>query len=151
MDILFIGSIIVNFIMDHCSISIDADIDIIEKLTLLQIKYLYSSIFIANLSFIRNSILFYDKYLYDSTGSLIIKDIVLWIWIFEVSVSSNFVTIHVRFYWFLNVTCIEFFKNLVLAHFHSGEHMQLWKQIWWRFLVLDVNKLIDGTVSVFGL
>ena len=98
MDILFIGSIIVNFIMDHCSISIDADIDIIEKLTLLQIKYLYSSIFIANLSFIRNSILFYDKYLYDPTGSLIIKDIVLWIWIFEVSVLSNFVTIHVRCY-----------------------------------------------------
>ena len=98
MDILFIGSIIVNFIMDHCSISIDADIDIIEKLTLLQIKYLYSSIFIANLSFIRNSILFYDKYLYDSTGSLIIKDIVLWIWIFEVSVSSKFVTVDIRFY-----------------------------------------------------
>ena len=98
MDILFIGSIIANFIMDHYSISIDADIDIIEKLTLSQIKYLYSSIIIANLSFIRNSKLFYDKYLYDSTGSLIIKDIVLWIWIFEVSVSSKFVTVDIRFY-----------------------------------------------------
>ena len=98
MDILFIGSIIANFIMDHYSISIDADIGIIEKLTLSQIKYLYSSIIIANLSFIRNSILFYDKYLYDSTGSLIIKDIVLWIWIFEVSVSSKFVTVDIRFY-----------------------------------------------------
>lgn len=98
MDILFIGSIIANFIMDHYSISIDADIDIIEKLTLSQIKYLYSSIIIANLSFIRNSILFYDKYLYDSTGSLIIKNIVLWIWIFEVSISSKFVTIDIKFY-----------------------------------------------------
>ena len=98
MDILFIGSIIANFIMDHYSISIDADIDIIEKLTLSQIKYLYSSIVIANLSFIRNSILFYDKYLYDSTGSLIIKNIVLWIWIFEVSISSKFVTIDIKFY-----------------------------------------------------
>ena len=84
--------------MDHYSISIDADIDIIEKLTLSQIKYLYSSIIIANLSFIRNSILFYDKYLYDSTGSLIIKNIVLWIWIFEVSISSKFVTFDIKFY-----------------------------------------------------
>ena len=98
MDILFIGSIIANFIMDHYSISIDAYIDIIEKLRLSQIKYLYSSIIIVNLSFIRNSILFYDKYLYDSTGSLIIKDIVLWIWIFEVSISSKFVTIDIKFY-----------------------------------------------------
>ena len=84
--------------MDHYSISIDAYIDIIEKLRLSQIKYLYSSIIIVNLSFIRNSILFYDKYLYDSTGSLIIKDIVLWIWIFEVSISSKFVTIDIKFY-----------------------------------------------------